>query len=189
MKATGLLFWVALLACNAGALFSAESGESLKLVNTIPLPGVKGRFDHFAMDTNGHRLFVAALGNDTVEVIDVAAGKRVQTIRGLRKPTGVAFLAAENQIGAANGNDGTFRVYDGKTYEQRARVEGLDDADNVRRDGKTGLIYVGYGNGGGVSSGFVGCGVEVGKLGVADAVRVEVERGGIVGVEAFEECF
>jgi len=131
-----------------GWLFSAEAADTLKLVHTIPLTGVKGRFDHFAIDTNGHRLFVAALGNDTVEVIDVGAGKRLQTIRGLRKPTGIVFLAAENQIGVANGNDGTFRVYDGKTYEQRARVEGLDDADNVRRDLATALIYVGYGDGG-----------------------------------------
>jgi len=148
MKTTGILFLVALLVFSGGPVFSAESGGSLKLVNTIPLPGVKGRFDHFAMDADGHRLFVAALGNDTVEIIDVAAGKHSQSIRGLRKPTGVVFLPTENQIGVANGNDGTFRVYDGKTYEQRASVSGLDDADNVRRDGNTGLIYVGFGDGG-----------------------------------------
>src|SRR5689334_5921190 len=134
MKATRFLFLLALMVCSRGPVFSAESGGSLKLVNTIPLPGVKGRFDHFAMDANGHRLFVAALGNDTVEVIDVAAGKHLHSIPGLRKPTGIVFLPAENQIGVANGSDGTFRVYDGKTYEQRASVSGLDDADNVRRD-------------------------------------------------------
>jgi DNA-binding beta-propeller fold protein YncE len=139
---------VAFFVCMPGWLFSAEAEDTLKLVHTIPLPGVKGRFDHFAMDANGHRLFAAALGNDTVEVIDVGAGKRLQTIRGLRKPTGVVFLPTENQIGVANGNDGTFRIYDGKTYEESARAEGLEDADNVRRDAKTGLIYVGYGDGG-----------------------------------------
>ena len=53
---------------------AAESAP-LKLTQTIPLPGVKGRFDHFAIDSKGNRLFVAALGNNTLEVIDLAAGK------------------------------------------------------------------------------------------------------------------
>src|SRR5881296_3010769 len=148
MKARFFSSCVALLACSAGALLSADSAENLKAMQTVLLPGVKGRFDHFAIDTNGHRLFVAALGNDTLEIVDVAAAKRLHTIPGLRKPTGVVFLAAENQIGIANGNDGTFRVYDGKTYQSIAQVDGLDDADNVRRDPNTGLIYVGYGDGG-----------------------------------------
>jgi DNA-binding beta-propeller fold protein YncE len=145
MKAAAL--FIALWTCSAGALLSAESGGALKLVNTIPLPGVKGRFDHFAFNTNTHHLFVAALGNDTLEILDIAAGKRLHTIRGLHQPTGVAFLSAENQIGVANGNDGTFRVYDAKTYQSVARINDLDDADNVRRDLQTRLIYVGYGNG------------------------------------------
>jgi hypothetical protein len=146
MTARSLVFCV-LCTCMTGELFSAESGNLLKLQHTIPLPGVKGRFDHFAIDTNSHRLFVAALGNDTLEIVDVAAAKRLRTIASLHKPTGVVFLPAENQIGVANGNDGTFRVYDGKTYKEHARVDGLDDADNVRRDARTGLLYVGYGDG------------------------------------------
>src|SRR5216117_958293 len=42
---------------------------SLRLVQTIPLPGVAGRIDHLAVDLAGKRLFVAALGNNTVEVV------------------------------------------------------------------------------------------------------------------------
>src|SRR5215204_2681830 len=128
-------------------VLAAEPGKTLALTQTIPLPGVNGRFDHFAIDTNTHHLFVAALGNDTLEIVDVAAGKRLHTIHGLHKPTGVVFLPNENQVGVANGNDGTFRVYDAKTFQQTARVDGLDDADNVRRDANTGLLYVGYGDG------------------------------------------
>jgi DNA-binding beta-propeller fold protein YncE len=139
---------LASLVFSAAQLVPAAPGNTLQLGHTIPLPGVKGRFDHFAIDTNTHRLFVAALGNDTLEIIDIAAGKRLHSIPRLHKPTGVVFLPNENQVGVANGNDGTFRVYDGKTYQQTARVDGLDDADNVRRDANTGLLYVGYGDGG-----------------------------------------
>jgi hypothetical protein len=138
---------LAFLIGGAIHVFAAERGKNLSLTQTIVLPGVKDRFDHFAIDTNTHRLFVAALGNDTLEILDVAAGKRLHTIRGLHKPTGVVFLPADNQIGIANGNDGTFRVYDGKSYKEIARVDGLDDADNVRRDARTGLTYVGYSDG------------------------------------------
>src|SRR5947208_16168687 len=95
----------------------AQATGMLKLTKTIPLPGVKGRFDHFAADVEGKRLFVAALGNNTLEVIDLAAGKRLRSINGLHKPTGTVFLPEANQIGVANGDDGTFKLFDGITYQ------------------------------------------------------------------------
>jgi hypothetical protein len=54
-----------------GNCLAAESGEPLQLKQTITLSGVEGRIDHFAFDAAGQRLFVCALGNDTVEVLDV----------------------------------------------------------------------------------------------------------------------
>jgi DNA-binding beta-propeller fold protein YncE len=125
----------------------AEDAPALKLLKTIPLPGVKGRFDHFAVDAKGKRLFVAALGNNTLEVLDIVAGKSLKSIPGLRKPTGVVYLPEANQIGVANGDDGTFKLFDGASYELVNNLGGLDDADNVRRDAKTKLICVGYANG------------------------------------------
>ncbi|MCL5280602.1 MAG: hypothetical protein M1376_11920 [Planctomycetes bacterium] len=120
---------------------------TLQLIRTIPLPGVTGRFDHFAVDAKGHRLFVAALGNNTLEILDVAAGRRLQSIGGLHKPTGVLYLASSNRIAVANGNDGTIKTFDGGSYELLRSLRGLDDADNVRFDAQAGTIYVGYGSG------------------------------------------
>ena len=125
----------------------AQATDMLKLTKTIPLAGVKGRFDHFTADVEGKRLFVAALGNDTLEIIDAAAAKRLHTITDLHKPTGVAFLAEANQIVAANGDDGTVKIFDGTNYKLVKNITGLDDADNVRLDAKAHLIYVGYGDG------------------------------------------
>jgi DNA-binding beta-propeller fold protein YncE len=128
----------------------AEAGKqsgTLKLIRTIPLPGVIGRFDHFAVDAKGHRLFVAALGNNTLEIVDIEAGQRLKSIAGLHKPTGVLYLASSNQIAVANGDDGTFKTFDGGSYELLKSLRGLDDADNVRFDAKAGTIYVGYGSG------------------------------------------
>ena len=83
----------------------AQESTTLKLTQTVPLPGVNGRFDHFAVDVKGRRLFVAALGNNTLEVLDLGAAKHVRSLTGLHKPTGVLFLAEANQIGVANGDD------------------------------------------------------------------------------------
>jgi DNA-binding beta-propeller fold protein YncE len=140
------LFFI--LACSL-AISSAAAAEAqtLKLLHTIPLPGVKGRFDHFAIDPKGQRLFVAALGNDTLEILDIAQAKRLHSITGLHKPTGVLYLANENQIAVANGDDGTFRIYSGQDYKSVVTVNSLDDADNVRFDAQANRVYVGYGDG------------------------------------------
>lgn len=136
-----------LLFCSAILGLRGAELPALKLIKTIPLPGVHGQFDHFAIDAKGQRLFVAALGNNSLEVIDLAAGKRIKSITGLHKPTGVLYLAEGNQIGVANGDDGTFKLFDGVSYALSKTLGSLDDADNVRFDAKTKVIYVGYADG------------------------------------------
>src|SRR5213594_2878674 len=116
-----------LAACLMALNIQAADKSSLTLVKTIALPGVKGRFDHFAIDAKGHRLFVAALGNNTLEVVDVDAGKRLKSITGLHKPTGVAYLPEANRIGVANGDDGTFKLIDGASDDLANNLRGLDD--------------------------------------------------------------
>jgi DNA-binding beta-propeller fold protein YncE len=142
MRST-FLFFATCLAC---AVQAAET-PTLKLTQTIVLPGVKGRFDHFAIDTKGQRFFVAALGNNTLEVVDLAAGKRLQSLPGMSKPTGVLYLPEPNQIVVANGDDGTVKILDGSTYKVLHNLAGLEDADNLRFDLKTKLAWLGYGDG------------------------------------------
>jgi len=142
MKTIGVLFL-----CAFSLTARAQDSPTLKLTRTIRLSGVKGRFDHFAVDVTGHRLFVAALVNNTLEVFDTAAGKTITSITGLHKPTGVIYYPASNQIGVANGDDGTFKVFNGTAYSLVREVGSLDDADNVRADSRTKVTYVGYGDG------------------------------------------
>src|SRR2546421_6299749 len=125
---------------------AAESAP-LKLTQTIPLPGVKGRFDHFAIDSKGNRLFVAALGNNTLEVIDLAAGKHIQSGSGMSKPTGVLYLPEPDQILVANGDNGTLKLLDGSTYKVSQALTDLPDADNLRFDPAAKLAFLGHGDG------------------------------------------
>jgi hypothetical protein len=120
--------------------------EPLKLVQTISLEGVEGRLDHFGADPQRQRLYLAALGNNTLEVIDLAAGKRIHSIKGFKKPTGVRVLADSGKIVIASGDDGKVRVFD-PDLKLLGQVDGLDDADNVRLDPQGKLAYVGYGDG------------------------------------------
>src|SRR5438034_9074904 len=141
-------FSTSLAACLMALNIQAADKSSLTLVKTIALPGVKGRFDHFAIDAKGHRLFVAALGNNTLEVLDIAGGKHLKSLTGLHKPQGVLYLAEQNQIAVANGDDGTLKLFDGTSYKLVKSLGSLEDADNVRFDPKKKLIYVGFGEGG-----------------------------------------
>lgn len=127
---------------------TASAGSApLRLEKTIPLPNVEGRIDHLSTDINGQRLFVAALGNITVEVIDLRAGRRSHSISGLSEPQGVAYVPSTNQIFVANGGDGSCKVFDGHSFKLIASLDFKDDADNLRYDAQAGLVYVGFGNG------------------------------------------
>src|SRR6266478_2829463 len=73
--------------------FQAASGQTpFTLVGTIELPRVEGRIDHLAVDTAAQRLFVAALGNNTVEVLDLKSSSHVKSVPGFREPQGIAVV-------------------------------------------------------------------------------------------------
>src|SRR5436309_2313967 len=126
-------------------VFAQQGGTSLRLVAAIPLPNVDGRIDHFAVDLQGRRLFMSALGNNTVEVFDLKTHQRLHTISGLHEPQGVLYDPASKRIFVANGDDGTTVVFDGATFQALDTVHLSSDADNVRLDAAAGTVYVGYG--------------------------------------------
>lgn len=125
----------------------AAAPPPLDLVQTIALPNVKGRIDHFAVDAKRKRLFVAALGNGSIEIVDLEKGERVKSIGGLDEPQGVAYLPETDRLVVACGGDGSVRFYDGEKYEQVAKIDLGADADNVRYDAATQRVYVGFGDG------------------------------------------
>jgi hypothetical protein len=126
----------------------AQDGSPFKLVQSIPFADVEGRIDHFGVDLEGKRLFMSALGNNTVEVFDLEAGKRIHTLTGLHEPQGVSYVPESNRIFVANGDDGTVVIFDAKLFSYIREVDFSKDADNLRYDPDTRRMYVGYGEGG-----------------------------------------
>src|SRR5258708_38552507 len=89
----------------------AQDHAPLRLIQTIPLPNVKGRMDHLGVDLKGKRLFAAALENNTLEVIDLKAGKRVFSIPGQSKPQGVFYSSDFNKLFVVNAGHRTPNVF------------------------------------------------------------------------------
>jgi len=138
----------ATLCCVGVAKIAAQSTAPLKLTKTIALPGVEGRIDHLAFDAAGERLFVCALGNNTVEVLDLRKGERIHSITGLGAPQGTAYIPELDRLFIANDKGGICKIYDGKSFQVVGELDLKDDADNVRYDEDTKKIYVGFGSGG-----------------------------------------
>lgn|SRR5215469_2845586 len=139
----------------------AEDQEYLHLVQTIPLPGVRGRMDHMDVDAKNERLFVAGLENGSIEVVDLKAGNRLRSIPGFQKPQGIAYVPSFNKIFVASGDDGMLRVFRGDTLDLLHSIK-LDLGPNrVVYDPQNSLLYVGYGG--------KDAGKDYGEVGIIDA--------------------
>src|SRR6267143_221516 len=150
-----------LVAAN-GIAFSQENGKQpLRLVQTIPLPNVKGRLDHMDVDVKGKRLFVAGLENGTFEVVDLNAGKWVRSIPGFKKAQGALFVPELNKLFLASGDDAMLRVFRGDALQLLDSIHLEPGPNRVVYEPKSKLVYVGY----------VGkdAGKDYGEVGIIDA--------------------
>lgn len=137
--------WLLAAACLFTAAQRANA-QTLVLQQRIGLPAIEGRIDHMAVDVEGSRLFVAALGSNSVEVVDFKAVRRVARITGLHEPQGVAYWTASRRLFVANGSGGGVQAFRDGQAQPMSSAPDLDDADNLRVDPGAGLLHVGYGN-------------------------------------------
>ena len=139
-----LILGAAVAGCGEDA--HSQGPATLVLERTVELPGITGRIDHLAVDLVHRRLFVAALGNGSVEAVDLDKGQVTARAMGLNEPQGVGYLPARDELVVASG-DGTVRFYRGADLSPTGSLKVGDDADNVRIDPCSGLVIVGYGGG------------------------------------------
>jgi DNA-binding beta-propeller fold protein YncE len=134
------LFWPAVTGAQTAS-------PPLILEAKIPLGQVSGRIDHLGIDLKRQRLLVAELGNNSLGVVDLAAGKVLRRIADLSEPQGVAYVPFSDSVFVANAGDGSVRVLGGEDLTPTGRIELGDDADNVRLDTAHNRVLVGYGKG------------------------------------------
>jgi hypothetical protein len=122
---------------------AAQDARPLVLTEAIPLEGIKGRFDHFG--TSGRKLFVSALGNNTVEVIDISGRTLEHTLTGVPNPQGVVYAPEANKLFVGS-SKGKLYIYDGASFDLITAIDFHGDVDNLRYDAANKRVYVGYGD-------------------------------------------
>ena len=149
ISATAILACTCVSGLRRTATVSAQTAQRdllpLQLEEQIPVPSVAGRLDHFTADVKRKRLFVSALGNNTVEVIDVFSGRVIHSIKGLAQPQGPLYVPGFDKLYVANAEDGKVRVFDGATYTPRKTLDFGANPDNIRYDEASKTIFVGFG--------------------------------------------
>ena len=164
MKESLIALGLAALSVAAGSAAprAAQASGPLRLVETIALPSVSGRIDHFSADVRGRRLFISALGNHTVEVVDLAAGKRVRSLPDVQKPQGQCYVERLGKLFTADGAAGNVRVYRGSDLHLLATIPLDLGPDAEAYDPATKRVYVGYGG--------EDAGKSYGEVGIINAV-------------------
>jgi hypothetical protein len=134
-----------------GVQTSAQEKQALRLVETIPLSGVTGRLDHMGVDLENKRLFVAAVTNNTLEVVDLTGGKVINRLAGLKDTQDALFLGGDFNKLYVSSLDGHVRVFEGKTFRPVQDFKTEPGPNRLFYDTTSNLIYFGYG---GQSAGF-----------------------------------
>ena len=139
--------WMQLIIFTTGSLlvpgFAAQTEEPLKLVATIPLPGLKdGDFDHFAPDVDGHRLFLTDEENDKVDVLDTATNKRIHTIEGAKAPHSILYRMDLKKLFVVEGDASAVKLYDSESYKPIGEIKLTIDADSSAYDAATNYLYI-----------------------------------------------
>lgn len=163
--------------CLAGMVSHAQT-PALTLKDTIVLSGVQGKFDHFALDRSGHRLFVAATGDHAVEVIDVQKKQIVDSLKGLGKPHGLAWIPETGRLFVADGSKAELDVFSGSPFKLLKSIPLSEDADDMVYDASTSLLYVGHGGTNAANPPSIAV-VDTGSLAVIADLRVESHPEGL----------
>jgi len=137
--------YISFFACKGQKSFG---NEQLSIKQTIPLSDVSGRIDHIDVNLKDQILYIAALGNNSLEAVDLKNSKTVQSFKGLDEPQGVAYIPQTHEVMVANGGNGSCIFYNTYSLGKTASIDLGTDADDVRYDSNSKKIYVGYGDGG-----------------------------------------
>jgi len=125
---------IALLLGVSGSL----AAQTYRVSHTYTLGG-DGGWDYLALDTAGHRLFIAR--QDRVMVVDPSTGKLLAEIPGLNRAHGIAFAYAAGRGFATSGGDGKVIMFDLKTLAVQGRIDAAPDADAIIFDPASNRIF------------------------------------------------
>jgi len=133
------------LAAFAPASFAAQSPDSsaeppMAVAGHTDLPGYSGDFDHFAVDADDNRLFLAGEDGGVLEVFDLATGALEKSVPGFDGPHSLIYLPTSHELFLV-ANHGS-RVLDARTLAQTRTLPLGPGADSLAYDAARRRAYV-----------------------------------------------
>jgi DNA-binding beta-propeller fold protein YncE len=120
----------------------AQKKAPLKLVQTITVPGVVRKWDHFGVDIKGNRLFVASEEDPAVEVFDLRTNEHLKSLTEFKEPHNVLPFPELKKIFVVDGEASEVKILDYDSYKLVGRTELTIDADPVVYDPASKYLYV-----------------------------------------------
>lgn len=120
----------------------AQEKLPLRLLQTISVPGVTRKWDHFSVDLKGQRLFATSEEEPAVEVFDLKTNKQLRTLTNFREPHNVLVFPELNELFVVDGEASEIKILKYGSYDLTGRVALTIDADPVAYDPATKYLYV-----------------------------------------------
>jgi len=120
----------------------AQEKAPLRLVQTITVPGVVRKWDHFGVDLKGNRLFVSSEEDPAVEVFDLRTNEHLKSLTDFKEPHNVLPFPELKKIFVVDGGASEVKILDYDSYKLIGRTELTIDADPVVYDPASKYLYV-----------------------------------------------
>ncbi|MBV8580908.1 MAG: hypothetical protein JOZ86_09750 [Candidatus Eremiobacteraeota bacterium] len=120
---------------------AASAGPPLTLTGSAKLPGYKGDFDHFAVDAQVGKLFLAGEDGAALEVFDLRSGAFVRSMKGYGVPHSILVMPQTNELLVIDGGKPS-PILDARTLARKRTLKLPAGADSVAYDGATGHLWV-----------------------------------------------
>lgn len=131
-----------LLAGCSGPSQAPASALPLKQVQDIALPGGATRLDYQSIDAAAHRLYIAHLGDGTVEAVDLDKAAVAGTVQDVPSAHGVMAAPDRHTLLAAASGANEVAFIDPATLKVTLRVKSGDLPDGIAYDPVHGKAYV-----------------------------------------------
>lgn len=120
----------------------AQQRLPLRLVQTVSVPGVQRKWDHFGADLKSQRLFATSEEEPAIEVFDLKTTKHIRTLTDFKEPHNVLPFPELNQIFVVDGEASEIKILKYDSYELTGHIALTIDADPVVYDPVTKYLYV-----------------------------------------------
>lgn len=114
----------------------------LKPVQDLPLPGGATRFDYQSLDPEARRLYIAHMGDGTVESVDLDRPAVAGTAPGTASVHGVIVAPDRHTLLAAASGTNEVVLIDTQSLKETGRVKAGDLPDGIAYDPVHGKAYV-----------------------------------------------